>query len=225
MELQWYQNENAYCKDGLLIIEARRERKDNPNYDSLSTSWKKNRPYIEYTSSSIKTDGLRSWKYGRFEIRARIDTSLGLWPAIWTLGDSGEWPQNGEIDLMEFYRINSKPHILANVAWGTTKRWSAKWDSETIPLSDIMGSDANWTKKFHIWRMDWNPDSICLYLDNRLLNTTLTKETINPDGSNPFHQPHYLLLNLAIGGHGGDPSQTKFPVRYEIDYVRVYQKK
>jgi beta-glucanase (GH16 family) len=124
---------------------------------------------------------------------------------------------------MEFYRIDNKPNILANVAWGTTKQWVGKWDSQKILLSDIMGNDTEWPRKFHIWRMDWSVDSICLYLDDRLLNTTLLKETLNPDGSNPFTQPHYVLLNLAIGGHGGDPSSTRFPVKYEVDYVRIYQ--
>ncbi|MGE5406639.1 MAG: hypothetical protein ACM3NR_02910, partial [Methanosarcina sp.] len=74
-----------------------------------------------------------------------------------------------------------------------------------------------------IWMMDWNKDSISLFLDGKLLNSTLVSQTVNPDGFNPFLQPHYLLLNLAIGGAGGDPSRSPFPIRYEVDYVRVYQ--
>ena len=73
--------------------------------------------------------------------------------------------------------------------------------------------------------MDWDEKSIRLYLDDELLNETDLSTTVNPDGFQPFHQPHYVLLNLAIGGqNGGDPSNTKFPTRYEVDYVRVYQK-
>jgi len=74
--------------------------------------------------------------------------------------------------------------------------------------------------------MDWNKDSICLYLDNELLNYTLLNQTINAPGvspQNPFLQKHYFLLNLAIGSNGGDPSQTTFPLKYEVDYIRVYQ--
>jgi beta-glucanase (GH16 family) len=71
--------------------------------------------------------------------------------------------------------------------------------------------------------MDWTPESIKLYLDNELLNTTLLSETVNPDGSNPFTKPHYLLLNLAIGGNGGNPAKAMYPIKYEVDYVRVYQ--
>ncbi len=71
--------------------------------------------------------------------------------------------------------------------------------------------------------MDWNKDSINLYLDDILLNTSLRNQTHNPDGSNPFLQPHYLLLNLAIGANGGDPSNSRFPIKYEVDYVRYYK--
>jgi beta-glucanase (GH16 family) len=75
--------------------------------------------------------------------------------------------------------------------------------------------------------MDWDDKAIKLYVDDVLLNTTELKDTFNKDteGRNPFHQPHYIILNLAIGGaNGGDPSGTDFPSRFEVDYVRVYRK-
>ena len=226
-ELQWYQSNNANCANGTLVLEAKRENKLNPNYVAGSTDWKKSRQYAEYTSACIKSPGLVKYQFGRIEVRARINASKGSWPAIWTLGESGEWPSNGEVDIMEFYRISDVPTILANVAWGTSTRWSAKWDSSKKPLSYFTGKDANWLAKFHTWRMDWNKDSICLYLDNELLNYTLLNQTINAPGitpQNPFLQKHYFLLNLAIGSAGGDPSQTTFPLKYEVDYIRVYQK-
>lgn len=222
-ELQWYQEENATCVNGVLLIEGRKEEIPNPNYQAGSPSWKTNREYAHYTSASINTRGLKQWLYGRFEVRARIDTALGAWPAIWTLGINGQWPSNGEIDVMEYYRVDSLPTILANVAWGTSQQYKAKWDSERIPFSKFTATDPDWAKKFHIWRMDWTSESIKLYLDDVLLNTTLLSETINPDGSNPFTKPQYLLLNLAIGGNGGDPGKSNFPLKYEVDYVRVYQ--
>jgi len=208
----------------VLLIEGRRVNLKNPNYAPGSSDWKRNREYIQYTSSSIQTRGSRQWQFGRFEIRARIDTAKGAWPAIWTLGIKGQWPSNGEIDIMEFYRIDNFPTILANAAWGTTERWKAKWDDAKLHLSDFTKRDPDWVKKFHIWRMDWDENSILLYLDNVLINSVALSETINPDGLNPFKQPHYLLLNLAIGANGGDPSKSKFPVTYEVDYVRVFQK-
>src|SRR4051812_3112817 len=71
-ELQWYQLSNAYIKKGMLIIEARKEHLPNPAYVTGSKDWRKSRPFIEYTAASIKTEGLQSWKYGRFEMRGRI---------------------------------------------------------------------------------------------------------------------------------------------------------
>lgn len=225
-EHQWYQEQNAFCENGLLVIEGRREKIVNPNYRADSKSWRENRPYAEFTAASINSSGLREFLYGRFEIKARIDSSNGLWPAIWTLGRDGEWPSNGEIDIMEFYRIDNLPHILANAAWGTQTRYNAKWHSVKTPFSHFLEKDPNWVKKFHVWRMDWDKDAIKIYLDDELLNETNLNKTINANGSNPFRQPHYVLLNLAIGGqNGGDPSHSRFPTRYEIDYVRVYQQK
>jgi len=224
-ELQWYQQENATCASGLLIIEGRQEQVKNPKYIGGNTNWKTGREYAEYTSASIQTRGHKQWQFGRFEVRARIDTVCGAWPAIWTLGISKAWPSNGEIDIMEFYRVKGVPTILANFAWESSRHGVAKWDDLKKPFADFTAKDADWTKKFHVWRMDWNKDSISLFLDDQLLNSVLLSQTINPDGFNPFLHPHYLLLNLAIGGNGGDPSYSKFPIKYEVDYVRVYQLK
>jgi beta-glucanase (GH16 family) len=220
-ELQWYQTDNARCENGLLIIEGRRERKKNPRYIPNSNNWRENRQYAEYTSASVTTRDLHKWMYGRFEMRGRIDTRAGLWPAFWTLGVKGRWPNNGEIDIMEYYR----GILLANAAWGTEKRWVPKWDDIRIPITDF--NDPNWSAKFHVWRMDWDVNSIKLYVDEILLNTIDLKTTFNKDKErkNPFRQPHYIILNLAIGGSsGGDPSNTEFPARFEVDYVRIYKK-
>jgi beta-glucanase (GH16 family) len=220
-ELQWYRDKNVYCEKGNLIIEARKVHELNPNYVAGSTDWKKSREFIDYTSGCIKTMGKQSWKYGRFVMRARINTHMGLWPAFWTLGEKGRWPSNGEIDIMEFYREK----LLANIAVGTAQPNKALWFSNTRLISSF--NDADWSNKFHTWRMDWDEDNISLYVDDILLNQQPMKSLYNRDsiGINPFQQPQYILLNLAIGGDsGGDPSSTNFPNRYEIDYVRVYQK-
>lgn len=220
-EDQWYQAENAVCHNGLLVIEAQKVHQANPAYKPDSTNWKANRQYIEYTSASINTSGLQSWQYGRMVMRGRIDTDAGLWPAFWTLGVNKPWPSNGEIDIMEYYQDK----LLANIACGTSVPYKAKWYSNTKALNTF---DAGWSKKFHTWRMDWDETSISLYADDQLLNRVELKDLVNQDGSgfNPFKQPHYILLNLAIGGdNGGSPSATMFPKRFEVDYVRVYQKK
>ncbi|WP_455673817.1 glycoside hydrolase family 16 protein [Phocaeicola sp.] len=228
-ELQWYQPDNARCKDGLLLIEARKEHRANPLYKENSTHWSTSREFVECTSSSITTAGKKEFLYGRFEVRARIPVGKGAWPAIWTLGSNMEWPSCGEIDIMEFYRKGGVPHILANAAWGTEQQWNAKWNSKAIPFAHFLEQNPDWASEFHVWRMDWDEEAIRLYLDNELLNEIKLQDTCNGslgDNKNPFMQPHYLLLNLAVGGiNGGPVSDATYPIRYEVDYVRVYQKK
>jgi len=219
-EAQWYQSENARVENGMLIIEAKREKKANPDYQANGRGWKRTREFAEYTSASVTTQGLASWTYGRFEMRGRIDTRAGMWPAWWTLGVEGRWPAGGEIDIMEYYR----GMLLANVAWASNNPHEPIWADTRTPIKTL---GLGWSKKFHVWRMDWDENLIRLYCDGRLLNTVDVTKTINQDGvyKDPFRYPQYMILNLAIGGgSGGDPSKTKFPARFEVEYVRVYQK-
>lgn len=227
-EAQWYQGENARQENGCLIIEARREHRENPLFKQEGRrDWRSNREFIDYTSASLTTRRSFSFLYGRLEVRAKIPTNGGAWPAIWLLGKDMPWPSCGEIDVMEYYRINNVPHILANVAWGNDQPYNATWNSKRIPFSHFTNKDPQWAEKFHIWRMDWTSESIRIYLDGELLNDVSLSQTVN--GSigqhvNPFMRPQYLLLNLAIGGdNGGTIDDAAMPMRYEIDYVRVYQ--
>jgi len=219
-ELQWYQPENAFCTNGLLVIEARRENhKPDPNFVTNSTNWKTGREWIEYTSASLTSRRLREFTYGRFEMRARIDTRSGSWPAFWTLGATPglRWPACGEVDIMEYYRNM----VLANVAYSLDGK--AVWSSPRKSPAELGGD--NWSKEFHIWTMDWDTNKIDLLLDGKLMNHFDVATADKSDRGNPFHGPEYILLNQAIGGdNGGGPSPTTFPVRYEIDWVRVYQR-
>jgi beta-glucanase (GH16 family) len=204
-------------------LEGRREKVKNAAYEAGSRDWRKNQEFAQYSSASIHTRSKKQFQYGMLEVRARLDTAMGMWPAIWTLGVAQDWPANGEVDLMEFYLVNGSPAILANAAWKHPRN-GAIWDEAKIPFSRFLQKDPDWPKKFHIWKMDWSEASIRLYLDEELLNEINLSQTKNPDGFNPFHQPHYILLNLAIGANGGNPAATGFPRKYEVDYVRVYQK-
>ena len=228
-EAQWYQASNAYQKDGLLIIEARKEYFNNPTYNPNSTRWGEKREFIEYSSASLNTRGKKDFLFGRLEVSARIPTSGGAWPAIWTLGSCYEWPSCGEVDLMEYYRINGVPYILANAAWGNDNRWDAVWNSKKISFSHFTDKDPGWALRYHLWRMDWNEDSIQLFLDEELLNEIPLKATKNGsmgEGKNPFLTPQYILLNLALGGfNGGAIDDATLPMRYEIDFVRIYKKR
>jgi len=229
-EDQWYQAENAYCRNGKLIIEARREQAErkNPDYEAGSADWRKKREHIAYTSASVNTAGKYEFLYGRLEVRAKIPTAGGAWPAIWLLGSGMPWPSCGEIDVMEYYRIGGVPHILANACWGDSIPNHAVWNSQRIPFTHFTGHDAKWADKFHTWRMDWDESSIRFYLDDELLNEISLGTTVNGSiglGTNPFRKPQYVLLNLALGGdNGGEIADEAFPMKYEIDYVRVYQK-
>lgn len=227
-EDQWYTSRNAYCKDGCLVIEARTADEPNPMYDAGSKDWRRSRERIGYTSSSLNTAGKKEFRFGRVEVRAKIPGASGAWPAIWLLGSDMEWPSCGEIDMMEYYRIGGVPHILANACWGTDRRYEAKWNSAKVPLSHFTELDSAWLDKFHIWRMDWDEKAIRLYLDDELLNEIPLSTTINGaigNSSNAFTGSMYLLLNLALGGdNGGEIDRAALPMRYFVDYVRVYQK-
>ena len=232
-ELQWYQSQNAKVKDGCLVIEAKKDFLINPHYEAGSSDWRKNREFIRYTSSCVTTRFSQQFLYGRFEIRAKIPVASGAWPAIWLLSNKWEWPNNGEIDIMEYYIKDDQPSILANACWGSTERWKGVWDSAVIPFTHFTEKDPYWADKFHIWRMDWDKEFIRIYLDDELLNEIDLSKTFNEgyegNRENPFANDiigfkHYLLLNLAIGSNGGEPDDSQFPLRYYIDYVRVYQK-
>lgn len=227
-EAQWYQSDNAWQEDGRLIIEGRKEHKPNPTYKADGRYWGQQRPNIEYTSASLNTRGKFEFLYGRLEVCARIPTSRGAWPAIWTLGRGMEWPSCGEIDVMEYYRIKGVPHILANVAWGSNKRYQGTWETQRVPFSYFTDGDPEWSQRFHVWRMDWDEQTIRLFLDDELLNEVKLSKTVNGELGhhiNPFHRPQFILLNLAMGGKaGGEIDDTALPIRYEIDYVRVYER-
>ena len=218
-ELQWYQEENAFCRDGMLVIEAREQRVRNPGYQKGSKNWRHNRPSANYTSSCIHTRGKRNWKYGRFVMRAKIDVRPGLWPAFWTLGSARPWPGCGEIDVMEYY----DGKLLANACW-LGKHRKVQWDAQSLPLSDM---EENWAESFHTWQLDWSAEQITISLDGKELNEISPTAAVNADRqrSEPFQEPHFILLNVAIGGSkGGSPAETSFPAAMLVDYVRVYER-
>ena len=227
-EAQWYRPENARCQGGLLVIEATRERVPNPGFVAGSADWRTNREFAEYASASLTTKGKFAYRYGRVRMRARIDTGPGLWPAFWSVGSARPWPANGEIDIME----NFRGLMLANAAWASPAPGKAKWKDSRTPLEQLakqggFSDVAAWSRAFHEWQFDWNPERMEFRIDGHLLNTVELSATVNetPDHANPFQEPQAFIVNLAIGGtSGGDPSKTEFPARFEVDWIRVWQR-
>lgn len=220
-EFQWYQPQNAICAGGKLIIESRRETVPNPNYRPGGRDWRSRRRAAHYTSASLTTRSLHNWQYGYFVMRGRIDTRPGIWPAWWTIGISKPWPACGEVDIMEYYQ----GHVNANVAWQKADG-SPDWVTTFKPIAEF--HDPHWSRMFHVWAMEWSPAYIHLYLDGALMTSVDLSRTLDPryNGFNPFHQPAYMILNQAIGGNaGGNPEHTRFPSRFVVDYVRVYQRR
>jgi beta-glucanase (GH16 family) len=163
----------------------------------------------------MTTSGKHSFQYGRFEMRAKIDIRQGSWPAFWILGDGTAWPQSGEVDIMEYYANK----VLANVC--TPSGSNCTWDS-TNQSPASLGS--TWADNFHVWAIEWDATNINLFLDDKQVNTYAVS-TANSTNPNPYDsKKFYILVNLAIGANGGDPSNTTFPITYQVDYVRVYQK-
>jgi beta-glucanase (GH16 family) len=210
-ELQWYQPDNATVANGLLTIAAQKQQVTNPNYNAGSSDWKQSRQYAQYTSSSLVSSGKQSFLYGRFEICGQIDTRQGSWPAFWVLGNGRSWPSSGEVDIMEYYANGVRANICKPS--GSNCDWSG---SVTQSLSSLGGT--TWSNKYHLWAMEWDAKNINLYLDDKLVYGYSIAST-NPYTGNAF----YMLVNLAIGANGGDPSGTTFPITYKVDYVRVYQ--
>ena len=208
-EKQFYtknREKNVYQKDGKLIIEAFKE------------DFEENGKKAQYTSGSVTTQGLHSWKYGRIEVRAKLPKGLGTWPAIWMLGDNIPqvgWPQCGEIDIMEYVgfhpgRVHATIHAKGTKNWHISKGSSILIDG----IEDRMA----------VYAVEWTKDKMDFFVDDQKYFTV----DLNQFDSlgRPFDLPHYLILNLAIGGEWGGQKgidDSIFPVKYEIDYVRVYQ--
>lgn len=214
---QIYQLPNARVEGRHLIIEARRERVASPFYKEGSDDWRLSQKFADYTSASFNTQGKASWLYGRFEIRCKIDPRQSSWPAFWTIGDKGPWPHGGEIDIMEAYG----GQLIANIWWGGARRGEDKRNARVQPIKQF---PPGWADQFHVWAMDWDADKISISLDGQPFHTQDVSKSVNADGTgrNPLREPQHIILNLAIGH--GDPAKVEFPIRFEVDYVRVFQK-
>ena len=208
-EQQYYSGpraENAVVRDGRLIITARKETR------SAAPDWGGQK----YTSARLLTRGLGEWTTGFFEIRAKLPCGLGTWPAIWMLGTHGDWPANGELDIME--HIGRNPgRVMSTVH--TPAGSGAHGVGAVVTVLDACGA-------FHRYQMLWTERDITFGVDgvNDLTYPRLDVGAAGAARAWPFDGPQFLLLNLAIGGDlGGPVDDSIFPVTMEVDYVRVWQ--
>jgi len=208
-ELEYYTDrpENSYLENGNLVIKAIREI---PFYLGQH----------RYTSARMVTKNKGDWKYGRVDVRAKLPTGQGLWPAIWMLPTEnvyGGWPKSGEIDIME--NIGSE----SNRIFGTIHYGHDFWRFNSQGLELEEGSFA---EDFHVFTLLWDENCIQFQMDGQDVGEPNTRSTVLPT-TYPFDQEFHLLLNVAVGGNlpGNPNGSTSFPQTMEVDYVRVYQEK
>jgi beta-glucanase (GH16 family) len=208
-ELQYYTQDsmkNARVEDGKLIIEVHQEDIGTRNYSSVR----------------LITRGQAEWKYGRFEIRARLPASRGVWSAIWMMPSDishyGGWPKCGEIDIME--NVGFDPDTVeASAHTGSYYFTVGTQKHERVAVT-------NNDEVFHNYILEWEEDEYRVYVDNRRYFTFVNEGTGYMEW--PFDQSFYLILNIAYGGNWGGAKglePDKLPQRMEVEYVRVYNKR
>lgn len=215
-ELQYYTSKNINISNGLKIY-GRKEKIKNDLYDCHSSDWRKNREYAEFTSSSLNTKGKFEFQYGILEVKAKIPTVDGAWPAIWLLGSEEEFPFCDEVDIMEYYLCDKTPSILANFMWSNNGEYN--WSTKQLSIDYFINKDSDWVNKYHIWKLDWQKDYMKIYIDDELINEI----NISNIKGNKFKKKYYILLNLAIGRKGLKPKDKDLPLIYDIEYIKVYQ--
>ncbi|MEH6407570.1 MAG: glycoside hydrolase family 16 protein [Leeuwenhoekiella sp.] len=196
-ERQVYNKDYIVVKDGNLVITA-------------------NKVGDKYFSGKINTKDKQEFKYGTFEIRAKVPGGQGIWPAIWMLGDNINevgWPASGEIDIMEY--VGRQPDTV-HTTLHSPAHYGETASTHANPLPKI-------SDDYHVYKVDWNENAIVFYIDDKKM-FTYSPEEMN-DKTYPFRHPFYFLLNMAVGGNFGGPEvdDSIFPREYFVDYVRVYQ--
>ncbi len=214
---------NIRLSGGRLVLETHFEKFANIHYGKSGSEWIRNIKEMPYTSGSVSTIKTQTFHFGRLEVRAKLPKTKGIWPAIWLLGkNKWGWPTNGEIDMMEV--ISQQP----NTVYGT---FHMSADGQSRKDKSIGGTVKipNLSADFHTYIMEWDKDSIKLMIDDKVVKTLdINKVNYTKTQGNPFRTPFYLILNSAVGGTWCEkaPADGKgYPVQFQIDYVRFYQKK
>ena len=206
-ELQYYMPKgNAAVENGVLTIELRKEKRGT----------------CDYSSARMLTRGVVDWLYCKVEVRAKLPSGKGTWPAIWMLPTDnayGEWPASGEIDIME--HVGHDPDVIVQ-SIHTRKTHGGSASNHSAKVSKVR-------EEFHVYGMEWLPDRIIFTIDGEETYVYEKPEAAQEERASdtwPFDQRMHLLLNLAFGGTWGGSMGIDadcLPAQFEIDYVRVYQ--
>ena len=194
-ELQYYLPEQVSLLDGNLRITATDE------------------PFAHRDYRSGLVESKTTLRYGRVEVRAKVPTGQGIWPAIWLLPIGTDWPTGGEIDIME--HGGSTPSVVSSAYhWGDTPGGPSSYVFHEHSTGEL------WPDAFHTYSVEWTPQSIRYFVDD------VNHFTVTPDMAPISGTPMNLILNTAVGGwFDGDPDATTvFPQHFDIDSVRVYEK-
>jgi len=175
----------------------------------------------EYTSARLNTKNKGDWLYGRFEIRAKLPTGQGMWPAIWMLptdNEFGGWAASGEIDIMEV--IGSEPDKLHG-----TIHFGGSWPNNTRAGSHRDMPFGSLHNAFHTYAIEWEEGEIRWYVDDFQYARQTQWTSSGGAFPAPFNKRFHMLLNVAVGGDwpGSPDNTTSFPQRMEVDWVRVYE--
>ncbi len=206
----WGNNELQYYTDGL---NARIE-----NYNLIITARKEEMGDSAYTSARMNS--VRSFTYGKFEVKAMLPEGSGTWPAIWLMPQAsvyGSWPLSGEIDMMEHVGTDqNKVHFSVH-----TERYYFKINTQKTFVTTI----SSVSEMYHVYSIEWLPDKIIFSVDEHVYFTYNPNDYVScPTSAEwPFDRPFYLIMNIAIGGWGGTPYDGFVEEEMLIDYVRVYQ--
>ena len=202
-ELEYYRTENAVVDSGVLTITAKKE-----NFGGQS-----------YTSSRIKTQGIKSFKYGRVDIRAALPYGKGIWPALWMLGDNittVSWPDCGEIDIMELIGGGSYNNrtVHGTIHWDNNGSYASYGGNNSL-------SSGIFAEEFHVFSIVWTSSSIKWLRDDIQYH----EADISPAQLNEFQQNFFFIFNVAVGGNwpGSPDASTIFPQKMYVDYVRIFQ--
>lgn len=209
-ELQNYLAENASVSGGSLVIDIKRE----------------NTGRRKFTSARLTTENKFSFQYGRIEARIMVpDLADGLWPAWWTMGiQPGFWPDRGELDIMEMGSADAIQGGVINRRVISAAHWDFQGSTADYGLSLDAPADLNGS--WHIWEMTWTPDFINTYLDGQQI-WEFDIRPIEEASLHEFHQPHFMLTNVAVGGTftgilSVDGITAPLPAQMRVDYIRLY---